>query len=826
MPTYPLLFIPTQPETMRYKGSGFGKKKYPQQNRETHGKRIAMLLEAAWESNAKAAEQRSAVSLPAKNGIYLEVKGFVDHDLAIQSLASSGVELRNVRKIQEAGAITTIAIIFIPEENKSNFVKKIQSYTSGEMTRFGKPQNNDLVRGIEAICLAGLDVLWTDAKEEMPQDTPAWCEIWLKGDTKYVFQQFIEHTEHLGIESNTSSYLQFPERTVVLAKINREIFNHLLVYSSDIAECRLAREPAEFFTDISPREQSNWATEFLKHAKFVPNPQVSVCVLDTGVNNGHPLIVPVLNDEDMHTVNPDWGTHDHHGHGTGMAGIAAYGDVAAALATPQGIKVAHCLESCKIRPPQNDLPPELYGFVTVQAVQQAKVVAPQLRRQVCMAVSAHSPFADRGEPTSWSAAIDSLAAGVDDDVKNLVIICAGNIPADEYSNYPDANLIRMAEDPAQAWNALTVGAYTELDHADGCEPIASKGQLSPFSRTSCTWKRQWPSKPDVVFEGGNIGRDAIGFHGTHDALSVLTTSRQIPHRMFTHFNATSAATAEAAWFAAQIQVAYPEAWPETLRALMVHSADWTPAMHEQFAPAGNKTQLAMLKRICGYGVPSLERALHCMNNSLVLVAERELQPYSTERNSKNKSHDIMQMHFFEVPWPKEELEALGATSITMRVTLSYFIEPGPGQRGWKDKYRYASHGLRFDICGAQENREDFKQRISKIIKEYEEYQETDTSRKSSSYSQRWVIGSNGRSSGSIHSDILVGTAAEIASYNKIAVFPVVGWWRERKHLKKSASKARYSLIVSLHTEAQDVDIYTPVKIKIDTTIKTPVPITV
>ena len=36
----------------------------------------------------------------------------------------------------------------------------------------------------------------------------------------------------------------------------------------------------------------------------------SVCLLDTGVNNGHPLLAPVLKDKDMHTVDPGKGTHD------------------------------------------------------------------------------------------------------------------------------------------------------------------------------------------------------------------------------------------------------------------------------------------------------------------------------------------------------------------------------------------------------------------------------------------------------------------------------------------------------------------------------------
>ncbi len=44
---------------------------------------------------------------------------------------------------------------------------------------------------------------------------------------------------------------------------------------------------------------------------------------------------------------------------------------------------------------------------------------------------------------------------------------------------------------------------------------------------------------------------------------------------------TSAATAQAAYLAASILADYPNLWPETVRALIVHSADWTPAMRAQ-----------------------------------------------------------------------------------------------------------------------------------------------------------------------------------------------------------------------------------------------------
>ena len=819
MPHYPLLFITKAPETVRCKGTGGGEANYPPRDPQAHSQRISRLFEEAWASSNRASTQRVCVALPAKKGVYLEVKGAAGHDLATQSLDSrrDGYTLLNVRQVDEENSITSIATIFIPEESKLKFVEKIRKYAE-EKTPRGNPCHADLIGGIEEISLAVLDDFWTDDQAAIPQEVPIWCEIWLRDDpSKEAFSRFAAHATELGIEYNTESRLNFPERTVALARISRETFYQLLLHSPDIAECRLAREPAEFFTEMSPREQADWVTDFLQLARFNPSPQISVCILDTGVNKGHPLLSSILSDNDMHAADPTWGTHDHDGHGTGMAGIAAYGNVAEALAAPQGVTVMHCLESSKVRPPQNDLPPELYGFVTAQCVTLAETAAPQRKRQICMAVTAESPFAHRGEPTSWSSAIDSLAAGVDGDPKRLILLSAGNTAQDEYSLYPDSNLTQAVEDPAQSWNALTVGAYTELIQSPlDYTTLADKGQLSPFSRTSGIWQKQWPAKPDIVFEGGNACTDASGFCGTHEALSVLTTSHRIPAVLFKSFCETSAATAEAAWFAAQIQARYPEAWPETVRALMVHSAEWTPAMRNQFTINGNKTELARLRRICGYGVPSLERALHCMGNSLVLVVEQELQLYRfLDENGRLK--DGMQMHLFEIPWPVDALRDLGEQKVVMRITLSYFIEPSPSQRGWKDKYRYASHGLRFDVCGPQESQEAFVARISKVVEEEESERPVATET-----SGRWAIGSKGRSAGSIHSDFWEGTAAEIASCNHIAVYPVVGWWRKRTHLNKADSKARYSLVVSLHTEAQGVDIYTPVTVQIDSAIKTPV----
>ena len=73
---------------------------------------------------------------------------------------------------------------------------------------------------------------------------------------------------------------------------------------------------------------------------------------------------------------------------------------------------------------------------------------------------------------------------------------------------------------------------------------------------------------------------------------------------------------------------------------------------------------------------------------------------------------------------------------------------------------------------------------------------------------------NSRDPGSIHSDIWEGTAADIATCNLIGVYPVIGWWRERGWLGRWDRKARYSLIVSLQTPDEKINIRTPVTIQL------------
>lgn len=795
--------------------------RFPARERESHSARLRQQWESIWTRAREQQESRTAVSMPTRGGVYVEFEGAPGYDLVTKSLEDrgAGIRLLNVYTIRAESDTTqeiTRATVFIPSGKQEKFLKKINEYAQNEPGS-NKRTHATLMRSIEDLRLAVLESFWRDDLRLLPQGTMAvWCEIWLQGTDDNVEQRFRETAAALDMDVQARS-LRFPERTVLLGRTTREQLANLIESSPDIAEFRRAKETARFFLELENRDQTEWVNDLRSRLRVNPDASVAVCILDTGANNGHALLQPVLADADCHTVEPGWGVNDHQGHGTLMCGVAAFGDLTDALQHSHPLRVDHFLESTKILPPRGANDPDLYGDVTIQGMYRAAIQAPDRNRIGCMAVTSEDGR-DQGRPSSWSAAIDKLTSGYDDDTRRLFIVSAGNIEEQQiWADYPQSNLRYSVCDPGQSWNALTVGAYTEKailsdpdlqDHT----PLAQPGELSPFSSTSHDWDGKWPVKPDIVLEGGNVAHAPDGFISEHDDLSLLSTGHQPTQRQFDAINATSAAAAQAAWMAAQIQARYHEAWPETIRGLMIHSAEWPIAMKRQFLNANgrgeySKSDYGRLLRICGYGVPNLAKALACASNSLTLISEAEIQPYTKKEGRSDCS--TKDMHLHRLPWPRELLLERGEMPVSLRVTLSYFIEPGPGEVGWKDKYRYASFGLRFGLNSQGETEEHLIKRLNKAARDEGEGR-PDTE----SGSERWLIGSNSRDTGSVHSDIWKGTAADIASCNLIGVYPVIGWWRERAWLGRWDRRARYSLIVSLHTPDESIDIYTPVAVQL------------
>ncbi|RZJ89151.1 MAG: S8 family peptidase [Chryseobacterium sp.] len=801
---------------------GNSSKSFPHRSREEHGNMLLEAITEIWREHHSEGMLRKERGMPAVDGEYLTFTSAANHNLQLSSLDSNGARLLNVKCDTENNE--QIATVFIPESKIGGLVKKVEEYLTenlkykGEDT--GKPKNQPLIDTIEKIERATIENLWSSSVEFLPGHEPIWCEIWLDTeiiDPKQVISTLHEICSIFKIQFR-DDYFVFPQRTIAVVKTNYTQLLELIKSFPFIAEVRKTEEVNSFWLNQITTEREDWIEHALANVTFTRNNNF-VSILDSGINNGHRLLSPILDDIDMHAADIAWGKYDNGGHGTRMAGVVAYGNLNTLLESTNPIQLNHQLESVKILPTTGNQPYQ-YPFVMLDAVSTIQIANPEYQRIYCMAVTADHQN-DFGKPSTWSAVLDNLIFGQDDNDKKLFVVSVGNVrDEDDWKYYPTSNLNLAVESPAQSWNSIGVGAFTNKVFPDR-QTVALYAQLSPFSRTSSSWENSWPIKPDVVFEGGNLEGFEDGNVSQDNDLDVLTTSPLAMIHSFSTINATSAATAFAANFLAKLRSAYPGAWPETYRALMIHSARWTRAMYEQFGWETNKKSSEALKllRIFGYGVPNLERASASQSNYLTFISEQQIQPYEKD-GGEIKTKDI---HYYEFPWPKEILENLGDAETTLRITLSYFIEPNPGDRGYSNKYSYQSTALRFVLINPGEDFDNFKLRTNKInqdalkvamgIDKNEKLDEASVEKEKGS--DRWALGAENTFKGSVHSNHWIGTAAEIASCNKLAIYPQAsGWWKQLKKQGRHDQKLRYSLIVSIETPENSQDIYTPIATKV------------
>lgn len=785
----------------------------PARNRNTHAQALLTALNQALVTAGTQAQVRAD---SGARGFYLQFELSPGNEGFAQNLEDRrrGIELLSVKRGLEENAPTS-AIVFVPDRAANSFLRKLEQYQNEVTPRTGRPRNENLINRIDTITLAVIRSFFTDEEDRLPTENQGvWWEIWLRAGLR---EQLQAAAANLEIRLKTDEVIEFPEREVILAFSDLATLGALLTRTDSIAEIRIAKDTPAMFMEMHNVAQRDWVANLVSRVDPPGGDAVAVCVLDSGITDGHPLLAVGIQAADLHTYDPTWGTGDSgnwQGHGTAMGGVALYGDLQQALSRHGRIPLDHRLESVKMLHPTGiQHEPELYGAVTAECISRPEITAPQRPRAICMAVTSNFDV-KRGRPSSWSATIDRLCFG-DETARRLLLISAGNIDRADISatNYLARTDVSSVYNPAQAWNALTVGAFTEKTRISdpafqGWTPLAPHGELAPTSRTSLTWERQWPIKPEVVCEGGNWATDGARVDPPDD-LGLLTTHYRPQLQQFDIIRDTSGSTAMAANFAGKMLAARPQLWPETVRALIVHSAEWTPAMLAHLNQnASSQDKLALLRRY-GYGVPDYGRALYSALNDATLVVEDTLQPFWRDPKGVVKTRD---MHLHTLPWPRAELEFLGETEVELRVTLSYFIEPNPGERGWTRRHRYASHGLRFAVKRSLEALDDFRARINAAIEIEEQGLPADTG------GDNWLLGRI-RNLGSIHSDYWRGTGAELARRDAVAIYPVGGWWKEKPNLARYDRRVRYALCVSIRATAGTIDIYTPIQTAIPTAVQ-------
>lgn len=335
-----------------------------------------------------------------------------------------------------------------------------------------------------------------------------WWEVWLRRHDGHEQERLAEFASRNQLLTS-GHYLGFQDRTVMLVRATADQLAQGIDSLDDLAELRRPHEVASLLTDMPAVDQAEWVKELLGRLHVAGRDSPVVCVLDTGIHDGHPLLAGSLAEANVHVADTRWHKRPANPHGTEMAGLALYGDLHQAVTTAHPVRLDHRLESVKILPDHGQNERDLYGAITARAVDRPEIEGPDRSRVFMLAVTAPNAEADepqsavdakRGRPTSWSAAVDALTFGraIDDtDSKltyldrdeprtpRLFVISAGNIrtinPADDHLDGSDLSPV---EDPVQSWNSLTVGAFSRQDDMAeaptafaGYVPIAARGEL-------------------------------------------------------------------------------------------------------------------------------------------------------------------------------------------------------------------------------------------------------------------------------------------------------------------------------------------------------------
>ncbi len=666
---------------------------------------------------------------------------------------------------------------------------------ANEDTAKGNPKYNNLIARINEISRATIaDLSLGEIPDDVPDEDRLWVEIWTRGGVG------LSPAEHRAIDASVSAFAALttastgalpvfrgPERDVHVVLASGESLKALPILLPDAAEVHLA--PTVFPIVMAEAQDADGEI-----ADIYPPPEsaVAVAVHDTGIDAAHPYVSPVLLGAES-VVPGTTGAADADGHGTQMAGVAAYSTLAEGVA--EGLihadawLVAMRLLDSAADPGGDPERGVLWAERTTESVEVAESFAGDRPVIHNLSIGADNVATGRTDRTAWSVAADLLAWN--NSSGRILVVAGGNAETiTDRDDYPFINLgPPFLQQPAQAWNVLSVGGYTSLDtltaedEASGYPaPLATRGQLSPHSRTAPAANR--PIKPDIVMEAGNTAPGGGLENPEAQGLSVLTLRSTTggAASLLRRTYKSSPAAAAAANALARIASTHPDLTPATWRALLVHTARWPEPAVVQLPDRRD------LLRAFGYGVPRPERAMSSDSNRPVMIYEGSLTPSRHDGPKADRRAD-----FIELPFPEDELDAIGESNVELTVTLSYFAEPTDNLT----RRAYAGGRLRWDLQGPTETADSFRARINRIV--------LDQGVAPGSGSYAWEIPAEDRSRGTLQHDYARVPAASIAGARLLAVYPVLGWWEDSR--EGWSKDLPYSVVASVDLGEVDVDLH-------------------
>lgn len=528
-----------------------------------------------------------------------------------------------------------------------------------------------------------------------------------------------------------------------------------------------------------------------------------VCVIDSGIQEGHRYISSAIIAEDSLCLIPDNTEVSDEvsggGHGTRVAGAILFPKTIPSDGTYQ---LPCRIRNIRVLDNHNTMPLELSPTNVVPTViKHFFIDNPNPSRTFNHSIGERFSFTSLKHMSAWAAQIDLYS--YEQDV--LFVQAAGNIPTEiissllksghSYPSYFNSDLARLAN-PAQSLQALTVGSVSLSNYeTEDIYSMGGKGEISSFSRVG---PGIWDTiKPDVVEYGGTHAANRDG----NDI--ILTTPKEVcPELIRTSppgpaFDSdaigTSFSAPKVTHIISEIEKIMPNSSTLLYRALVAQSARWI-----NFGQDLDSDDCQNKLRHLGYGFPSVERATHNSDYRVTLVTSDEM--YLGEGEA----------HIYSIKIP-DSLNRPGEDfDILIEVTLSYSAKPRRTRRYLKG---YLSTWLDWVCSKNGEHADTFARRIFVEGKAVEDEGNFKWMIGESRSPGQGIINNFSRSKGTLQKDWCVIKSNQFSDAFCIAVRGHKGW--------SSVFKAKYSLAVSFEAISKDIEIYEPIRVANEVEVETP-----
>ncbi len=578
--------------------------------------------------------------------------GIINPSLIFELEINQSVDVASVEKTLTAIGIHVLSsaenkkgfwIVFSDDEDLNRFKTKLSTYGSEDGAKYDFFNAFGELRDIPKEEKVGENLRSTPLS-----DTPEFIdiELWRMTDAKNN-TNFIEELKKAypdQLKFRITDQLITKSFVLLRVKLTRSVFDKII----ELKEIARADRPS--MPTFNPADLKNINLSEIQTNSPDEN-AVGILIIDSGIISNHPLLEKCIGGEE-NFQNGEAAKQDTVGHGTAIAGCAAYGDIEKSIADKL-FAPANWIFSAKVMYAEKN---PVSGEVTA-CYDSEKLIESQFKEAV-EAFLSHPEYHIRVVNISlgnshevWhktyarqlplAALIDELAY----TFPNVVfIVSAGNQnPCDPYNsidevkeNYPkylrENNTFKIIN-PATSALALTVGSIAPPIRTQkeryGDEKIktaiAKENQPSPFTRTGPGINGM--VKPELVEYGGNlILFNNYGSRITEDiGGKLLILNNQTTDNLLRFDYGTSFSAPKISRLAGQVANKYPQRTASFIKNQLISSASHPFIPEDSFYGSSPRKALQDHLAVCGFGIPSLERAINSSDNRVVLFDEGILQ---------------------------------------------------------------------------------------------------------------------------------------------------------------------------------------------------------